>query len=229
MAYLSAQQKRQRAIVTSLAAGLIIVLGAVLILTRRGAAIPVGSMSSTWLSRSAVTFPSSRRGLPAAVGSRADKPASPHHGNVAGPASSLPCMQACRTISLEYASCTLRRAPAAEQQQGGMNSTQQRLAVVDRMYSGDLSENYLGSLSLLDPEVPISSSQARFYTICLPASGCSVTLGFACMHHRCAFAHVLLVMAVAVYHVGLSAFAAQTNGIPAPLPAVAIRSQICTA
>ena len=39
------------------------------------------------------------------------------------------------------------------QYEGASNGTERRLAVVDRMYNGDLSENYLGSLSLLDPEV----------------------------------------------------------------------------
>ncbi len=53
MAYLSAQQRRQRAIVTSVAAGLVAALGAAVILTR-GAAVPVGSMASSWSSRFAV-------------------------------------------------------------------------------------------------------------------------------------------------------------------------------
>ena len=48
------------------------------------------------------------------------------------------------------------RPPAANQYQVGINSTQQRLAVVERMYSGDLSRNYLGSLSILNPEVLLS-------------------------------------------------------------------------
>ncbi len=54
-----------------------------------------------------------------------------------------------------------------------MNSTQQRLAVVDRMYSGDLSDAYPGSLRLLDPEVPMSFLQVKLHTFsaCLPGHG----------------------------------------------------------
>ncbi len=64
-----------------------------------------------------------------------------------------------------------------------MNSTQQRLAVVDRMYSGYLSHTYLGSLSLLNPEVPSSFLQVKVHTF---ASAClgmaSVMRGFPAMH-----------------------------------------------
>ena len=47
-----------------------------------------------------------------------------------------------------------------------MNSTQQRVAVVERMYSNDLGQNYLGSLSILDPEVLISSLLLATSAIC---------------------------------------------------------------
>ena len=52
-----------------------------------------------------------------------------------------------------------------------MNSTQRRLAVVERMYSGDLSQNYLNSLSILDPEVPMRHLPSH-YTKDLPSCSC---------------------------------------------------------
>ena len=107
-----------------------------------------------------------------------------------------------------------------------MNSTQQRLAVVDRMYSGDLSHTYLGSLSLLDPEVPQSFLQVNLHTFraFLPANKSAMREFAACMHLRCAFMLATNGVGCDVHHMGLATCAKHCSGVAASMPAGCLTS-----